>query len=220
MKNIFSYESKFMQTLLIVADYIILNVVFILCCLPVITIGAAQAGLYTGIRKLRDKEDDSSCLKAFFHGFANGFGKITVVWCFLSVCIALLGYNLIAVLIFNYAGFAAPVWICVAGMTICIIYQSMVTLFHANFGCTAFQLLKNVFFVALAHPLRSIAVAIIAWAPVAVFLLNTPLFLQGTIAWLAAYYSLAFTLNIIIMEKPFRIFTENFTAEKEPQETN
>ena len=103
MKNIFSYESKFMQTLLVAADYIILNAVFILCCLPVFTIGAAQAGLYTGIRVLRDKEDDSSCLKAFFRGFKSGFGKITLVWCLFAVVIAILGYNLVAGA--NIAGF-------------------------------------------------------------------------------------------------------------------
>lgn len=217
MKNIFSYESKFMQTLLIVADYIILNAVFVLCCLPIFTIGAAQAGLYTGLRVLHDKEDDSSCLKAFFRGFASGFGTITIVWCILLVCIAVLGYNLVAVLIFDYAGLSAPVWMCIAGLCVCIIFQSMLTPFHATFGCTAWQLLKNVFYVVLAHPLRSISVAVITWGPVILFFLNLPIFLQATIAWVAGYYSLAFVLNTHIMRKPFQIFTENFVVAYEAE---
>ena len=45
--NFFSYESKPMQILMLLGDLIILNLLFILCSLPVFTIGAAQAGLYT-----------------------------------------------------------------------------------------------------------------------------------------------------------------------------
>ena len=80
MDSIFSYESKLVQMLLKLADMMIMNILYVLCCLPVFTIGAAQAGLHTGIRQLRDPADDSSCTKAFFRGFANGFGKITLVY--------------------------------------------------------------------------------------------------------------------------------------------
>lgn len=217
MKNIFSYESKFMQTLLVAADYIILNAVFILCCLPVFTIGAAQAGLYTGIRVLRDKEDDSSCLKAFFRGFRSGFGKITLVWCIFAVVIAILGYNLVAVLVAGLQGMNAPLWMGMAGLFFCILFQSLLTPFHATFGCTPMQLVRNVFFLFLAHPLRSIAVTVLTWVPVVVFALNFPIFLQGTIAWVAGYYSIAFSVNQSLLAKPFKIFTENFNAAQQSE---
>lgn len=217
MKNIFSYESKFMQTLLIAADYIILNAVFILCCIPIFTIGAAQAGLYTGIRVLRNKEDDSSCLKAFFRGFSNGFGRITLVWCIFAVCIALVGYNLVAALIFDLQGMNAPLWMCMLGVFFLVLFQSLLTPLHASFGCTAWQLIRNVFFIFLAHPLRSIAVTVLTWGPIIVSALNFPIFLQGTIAWVAGYYSIAFSINHSIMAKPFQIFTENFVAAYEQE---
>ena len=51
--NIFNYESKFNQLLMTLADLIILNLLFVVCSLPIFTIGAAQAGLFTGIRVLR-----------------------------------------------------------------------------------------------------------------------------------------------------------------------
>ena len=64
--GIFNYESKFMQLMLLVADYMILNFVYIICCLPVVTIGAAQAGLYAGMKALLNKEDDTPALRQFF----------------------------------------------------------------------------------------------------------------------------------------------------------
>jgi len=232
MKNIFAYDSKFMQIMLIVADYIILNVVFILCCIPIFTIGAAQAGLYTGIRVLRDKEDDSSCIKAFFRGFANGFKTITLVWNIILVIMVLIGYNFGIVLIYQLAEFVAPevlgsvtavmgydtpFWMSLAGFLICIIYQSVLTIFHSQFGGTAWQLIRNTFLTIMAHPLRSLAVTVTTWLPIVVFLLLTPVFLQITPLWVAGYYSLTFHLNVIIMQKPFQVYTENFVAAYEAE---
>ena len=52
MSSFFSYESKPMQILMFVGDLIILNVIFLVCCLPIFTIGAAQAGLYTAMKAI------------------------------------------------------------------------------------------------------------------------------------------------------------------------
>ena len=44
MGGLFSYDSKLMQILNFIGDLIILNVLYLVCCLPVVTIGAAQIG--------------------------------------------------------------------------------------------------------------------------------------------------------------------------------
>lgn len=213
--NFLNYDSKFMQLMLKFADYILLNLIFMACCVPVFTIGAAQAGLYSGLRVLQDKENDASCLKAFFHGFVSGFGTITLVWGVCTVLIALLGYNALAVYAYEYANFvgaSVPFWMSVVAAGLCVIFQSMLTIFHASFGCTARQLVRNVFFVILAHPLRSVAVAVLAWAPALLLALNFPVFLQISIALIFLYYSVAFGLSVRLMAKPFGRLAENFRA--------
>ena len=206
-----------MQIMLIMADYIILNIVYLLCCIPIVTIGAAQAGLFTGMRVLQDPEDDSSCLKAFFKGFATGFGTITIIWVVLFGVMALMAYNLVAVLILDAAGSFAPVWMCITGLVICAIYQSILTLFHSKFGCTIRQLLKNVLYVICAHPLRSIAVAAFVWAPLLVFAFIFDIFIQGLLVWIVGYYSIAFGFCVRLMKKPFQTLTENFVAAYEAE---
>ena len=76
--NIFNYESKVSQVLMFVADLIILNVCFILCCIPVFTIGAAQAALYSGVRTLLDPETDEKPRRIFFKEFVNSFSVTDV----------------------------------------------------------------------------------------------------------------------------------------------
>jgi len=215
--GIFNYESKFMQLMLLIADYIILNVVYLLCCIPIVTIGAAQAGLYAGMKTLLDKEDGTPCLRSFFKGFKTGFGTITVVWCALTAIIAILVWGCLYVLGYEFAGFEPQLWMVIVALAICMIYQSNVTLFHASFGCTKKQLIRNVFFTTLAHPLRAIAVTILTWLPVAAFALLLPAFLQLTPLWCLAYDAIVFMLNIRIMAKPYHTLTENFVASYEAE---
>ena len=109
--NIFSYESKFSQVLMFVADLAILNLVFVLCCIPIFTIGAAQAALYSGIRTLQDPEDGESPVKAFFRAFKIGFGSVTGAWFVFSVLEFLMASIIYGMLL--VPGF--PVWTAILG---------------------------------------------------------------------------------------------------------
>lgn len=221
MKNLFSYDSKFTQTVLLLADYLILNLLYLLCCIPLFTIGAAQSGLYSGIAVLTDKEDDTSCIRKFFRGFSDGFGSITLVWTISMAVMALLVYNLVGILLRDAAGVYAPVWLCVAALAIFIVYQSVMVIFHARFGCTIGQLLKNVLYVVLAHPIRSIGVAVLTWLPVIICGIAFDVFVQNLLLFLLCYYSIAFLLNLSIMKKPFQAIEENFynsVSIQEPEE--
>ena len=78
MSNVFSYESAPMQMLLRLGDLILLNVCYLACCIPVFTIGAAQAGLYSACRVMQDKTNDGSVTAAFFKGFRTEIGRAHV----------------------------------------------------------------------------------------------------------------------------------------------
>ena len=57
MSNFLNPENSVMQFLARVCDYLILNVVFILSCIPIFTVGAALSALYTVSFKMIRKED-------------------------------------------------------------------------------------------------------------------------------------------------------------------
>lgn len=217
MKNMFSYDSKFMQIALMLTDYLLLNILFLLCCIPVITIGAAQAALYSGLAVLRNPDDDSSCIRKFFEGFASGFGTITIIWSVSLVVMALMVYNLVAILVLDAAGAYAPIWVCAVGLAIFAVYQSMLTIFHSKFGCTVRQLLKNALFMILAHPIRSIAVAALTWLPVILFAFAFDVFMKNVLLMIIGYFSLVFSLNLSIMKKPFETIENSFYKRDEEE---
>lgn len=216
--NIFHYESKFNQLVMTVADLIILNLLYILCCIPIFTIGAAQAGLFTGIRVLLDPEDDTSVIKAFFRGFSNGFGKITAVHMILLAVLAglalLMGYTLTLMLA---GGSKLSFIITVAAMSIVYILHSVCGPFHATFGCTVGQLLRNSLFMLIAYPLRCLVTGILVLVPLAIMMIWPKLFLGGLVAISALYYSVAYLMIFSMMKKPFKRLKDSFYAAQNPE---
>ena len=71
MRNFLRYDGPLGRFLNSVADMVLLNLLWLLCSLPVVTIGASTVALYTV--NLRYPEDDSGLAKLFFLAFRNNW---------------------------------------------------------------------------------------------------------------------------------------------------
>lgn len=204
--GLFSYENPVMQILMYIGDLIILNFLFLICSAPIFTIGAAQAGMYTAMRVLRDKEDDSSPTAAFFRGFKSGFGKITLAWG-LMVLVTLVGCY-IAVMAYQY-GLSG--WLCVIPVVILAWFTAQIPAIHSRFDCKPMQLIRNSWFLIIGHPLRTLGTAILTWLPMGLFLFGEMFtFLSLVPVWCIIYFSLAFLFSQTFLTKPFNTMVEEF----------
>ena len=211
MGNLFSYENPIMQLLMKIGDLMILNFIYLACCLPVFTIGAASAGLYTAMKVMQDPEDDTSLVAAFFRGFKAGFGKITLAWG-ITTLLALL------VLVASYLGhfgYGLPAWVCIVPVVIAGWYTAQIPAFHSRFGCTAWQLVRNVWFLIIAHPLRTLAVAILTWLPFGFFVYGLYsgdifAFMAAAPIWVTLYFGTAWYFCYAFLKKPFNVLIEHF----------
>lgn len=198
MNSLFSYENKFMQVLMTLGDLIILNLLFLICSIPVVTMGAAQAGLYTAVRTITDKNDDTSPAKAFFRGFKSGFLKITLVWIvFLAVIIAtLLSFFSLP------PGFTKVM--SVVGFCIVAILETLTMMFHSRFDCTPLQLLRNSVLLFLAHPIRVIPATFLSWLSLLIALYDPNSFIAMGPVFLTLFISVTFLVAYALMYKPFK----------------
>ena len=62
-----------------IGDLVVANLLFILCCIPVITIGPAMTALYHCTLRMV-KGNDSSTSKTFFRAFKQNFVQSLVIW--------------------------------------------------------------------------------------------------------------------------------------------
>ncbi len=221
MRGLFNYDNPVMQALMYIGDMIIVNVLFLLCSIPLFTIGAAQAGLYNAMRVLQDKEDDSSVAAAFFRGFTTGFWRISAIWCVFLVVFYLLFINCSATILFDGGTWDAPVIFAVIGLFLCALFQTAITAFHSRFDCSIRQLLRNAVLLILAHPLACLLATLATWSWAVVILLDLYLFMQLAPLFMAIWFSATFLFAGTFLKKPFdsivQIFQQQQAAAEAPE---
>ena len=75
----FSYESRFSQLLLKLCYACYLNLLWFVCSLPIVTIGASTTALYYCCLKIvRDQDNHIGAM--FFRAFRNNFKQATALW--------------------------------------------------------------------------------------------------------------------------------------------
>lgn len=84
LKGLFSVDNPLMRFLSRVADVLILNLLFIITSLPVITIGASLTSLYYCLFKIKEQEE-GYLLKKYFHSFKQNFKQATIMWLFMLI---------------------------------------------------------------------------------------------------------------------------------------
>lgn len=84
MNGFFNIDSPIMRFLSRVCDLMILNVLCIVCCLPIVTAGASITALYTITMKMV-RGEESYIFKGFFKAFKENFKQSTIIWLIMAV---------------------------------------------------------------------------------------------------------------------------------------
>lgn len=79
MGKFFNLDSPFVQFMNRVADLMWLNILFLLCCIPVVTVGASVTAMYYVTLKMV-RNEESYITKLFFKSFKQNFLQATAIW--------------------------------------------------------------------------------------------------------------------------------------------
>lgn len=91
--SVFSYESKFSQVVLRFTHGCYLNLLWCVCSLPIVTMGAATTALYAVTFKIA-RNEDGNLTSQFFKAFKANFKQATVIWLILLVIGTVLGVDI------------------------------------------------------------------------------------------------------------------------------
>lgn len=88
MESLFGPDGKVNKALGFVKDLMVLGVIALVCCLPIVTIGASLTALnYVALRIARGEE--GYIARDFFRSFRESFKASTIIWMVMLVLIAL-----------------------------------------------------------------------------------------------------------------------------------
>ena len=218
----FSYDSKFSQILLKVAQCCYLNLLWFVCSIPVFTAGAATTALYRVTLKMV-KNEEGPLTGMFFRAFRENFRQATVLWLILLAAGGVLaadGYILYH-LFRSTTGAAAVVWTLLFALIIaaavaytiilCFVFPLVASVVNTNRA-----MLKNAFFIGTHYLFCTILVLAIHFAMFFVVVsLFTPMIIFGE--GLCAYLS-SFLLGKVIAACAYDPSAEEETPEPDGED--
>jgi uncharacterized membrane protein YesL len=177
--------------------FVALNLLYIVLCLPVVTIGAATSALFEVTIRYSDDESGRP-LKDYFPAFRANFGRASVLMLCLLVPAALLGFS--SVFWFAhpalFAGVAGVLAIIGAVYLFAAFLYAMAQV--AYFRNTVRQTLRNALLLPAAEPVRTLGLLIIPVTAVALTILFPPVgFLVLTIGFSVGAYATAFLFRSV-----------------------
>ncbi|MDY3918306.1 MAG: YesL family protein [Candidatus Limivivens sp.] len=194
MDRIFNMDNKFFVFMGHVADLMILNVVFIICCIPIVTIGASTTAMfYVTLKIVRGEE--SYIVRSFFKSFKENFRQSTIIWLIFLVAGILLGLDFT---IMNQvdSSFSTAVKY---GLGIITLIYAMVFLYvfpvQSKFYNTIRNTLRNSLLMSIRHLPSTLAMLVIAIVPMLLTLTIAEVMVYGSVVWIMVGFALTALAN-------------------------
>ena len=159
--NVFLYK---------VGSLILANILFIVCSLPVVTIGASLTALNRVCYQLKNDED-KQMVKTFFSTFAHSLLDATLVWIICAGFASMLAvaiYNLIK--IGSGAGYVIGIILC--GLLLYCVFCVLMYYFMilSRYDNTITNNIKNAFFVGLTYLPYTVLLALVWVVGIGIFI--------------------------------------------------
>ena len=165
MSGFFSTNSPLWRALSKIADLIWLNILFVICCIPVFTIGAALSAMYSVTFKMAINEE-GAISQDFFNAFRENFKKATPLW------LIMLGISIFVVADFFMVAYLPGFFQEVAFAILCIIGVLYIMTFsylfplQSKFENPPKRTLMNALLLSIRHLLpTTIVVALLTSIP-------------------------------------------------------
>lgn len=203
MSKLFRMDSPLMRFLTKIADLMVLNILFCVTSIPLITIGASWTALYSvTLKMVRDEEGSVS--RSYFRSFRQNFRQATLLWLGVLVVLALLALDIRV--LNGMAGGTAPGLLRV-GVEILALLGIMVLQYLfpslARFEASLADTLKNACMMALAHLPKTALMTAAAVGAVWITLINNTTIAVGLMVWPLIGFALMAFGNSGILRKIF-----------------
>ncbi len=207
MSSLFNMDNPLWRGLGRIADLMILNIVFIICCIPIFTIGASLTALNYVTLKMHDGEE-GYITRSFFRSFRQNFKQATGLWMIMLFAGLVLVLDLL--ILRNTEGTFASV-LTVIILIVCMVYLIVFLYLFAvlsRFDNTIRNTLQNSFIMAIADFPRTFLMLLLYVAAVIVTLFNSTTLTWAILFWILvgfatmSYWCTAFLSKIFSKYAP------------------
>ena len=205
LRGLFDLDNPVMRFLSRVADLLVLNLLFILCSIPIFTTGASITALYYCFFKMKDQEE-GYLAKRFFKSFKENFKQATIMWLLLLVLFVVLGFEF---LIFRTVPGTSGTVIR-AVILVGLIFWFLITTYAfallSRFYNTTGNIFRNAALLIFGNGPRSIAIAAVIALMVGLTVSQTSVivFWNLLLFWILLGFSIDAMINVELMYPVFK----------------
>ena len=209
--KIFDLDSPLMNVLNKMADLMWLNILTLICCIPIITPGAAFTSMhYVALKIVRNEE--SYITRSFFKSFKTNFRQATLIWLMILLIAAVLGgdYYIITKSGIQFSSVLVVLIMAAAVLVICTTLYVFPVL--AKFDNTIMGTIRNAFIMSILQLPKTVVMFVMAFFPLIIYLVSLRLipiiFLFG--------FSLPAYASAMLYNKFFQKLEDQLVSEQEP----
>lgn len=200
MGKLFNLDSPFMRLLTKMADLMIVNFLTMLCCIPVVTIGAAMSAAHYVLLKMK-RDEEGYITRDYFRAFKENFKQATIIWLIALLVIAVLIGDFL-IITYNTVveiPFLVQAVVLVIGI-LTIFTLTWVFAVQAKFVNTVKNTIKNSLMLSILNLFRTIVMIIVSLIPLVIFVFSVQLM---PIAFLFGFSGPVY-ISVMLYNKPFK----------------
>lgn len=154
--KVFDYDSGFMKAALLLSRLTLLNLIWLACCIPIVTAGAATAAQYYSANQL--SQGKTEVFKNFKEGFKVHWKKATAIW--IAFALLSIAFGMGCYILYTAQVPAGTMLLAISGLAFLTMVLVMLWVYPVmiNFKGTLRELLFNAFiFTFMYAPVTLIA---------------------------------------------------------------
>ncbi len=204
MKKLFDMDNPVVRFMGRVGDLIVLNALFLVCSLPVVTAGAALTAMIRVIQGYLT-QSEPGMFKSFFHAFRQNFKQATAAWLILLLLLGAMGYNFFLIHANFTGGLAMGMRILMGSLTVVILAAAgYVFPLIARYENSLRQHLLNALILAVAKLPRTLCIVVLNALPAALACFSLRVFFYSIAIWVLVGFAAICYLDCLLLRPVLR----------------
>ena len=216
MNRFFNMDNMFFVFMGSVADLIILNLLCILCCIPIVTAGASITAMYYVTLKMA-RDEESYIVRSFFKSFKENFKQATIINVIMLVTALMLFLDLSIVRNMDGTLYKVLFSIFIAFTFLYLLLFLYIYPVLAKFYNTIKNTFVNAFLMAIRHLPYTFLMLVISLVPIAIFFI--PSFQIQSIA-LMLFFLMGFAVVSYCNSKFLVKIFDNYVPKEEDEDNS
>lgn len=205
LKKIFDPQNKILQFCDRIIDLVLLNLLFLVGSIPIVTIGTSFSALFGTILKWQ-KEEETSLYKDFIHLYKANLKQGTLLGSMLLIVVGVLSFDLLIMSQNNTPLFRLGTVVIYGLLILVFAYSIYLFALLGRYVYTTKLVLKNAFLMSIVHLPKTVLMIVVGIVPFLLLFANLYTFIIGFTLLVLLGFSTIVYIQSIWMNKILKTY--------------